>query len=319
MYSVVIVFALVCTCCTTSREAVSAREHDSEAETNNSRIIQVATGLEHTCKLARSGQVTCWGPSNEHGQLNPPAKRFEKITAGVDYTCGLVSGHIFCWGLGTDPHDSAEAESSDVSPVFAGDHDQGVPPEGDFVEVDAGWNHTCGVRVDKQIVCWGMSGRANDAPKGSFEHVSVGLLRTCALTEGGEVLCWDRKSNTVRHLAEVSEYVEVETGRAVTCGRTSQGKTRCWVGLDAKVIAAPTEPFVDLSVGTWHACGIQTDRTVTCWSVVPGQKQPTYYETPSGTFSQLSTKDGRDCAVADNGEVECWTTDPFAEFDNSIR
>ena len=32
---------------------------------------------------------------------------------------------------------------------------EATPPEGEFVSVSAGWRHTCGVRTDGAAACWG--------------------------------------------------------------------------------------------------------------------------------------------------------------------
>ena len=29
------------------------------------------------------------------------------------------------------------------------------PPEGEFIAISAGWDFTCGVRVDGAAICWG--------------------------------------------------------------------------------------------------------------------------------------------------------------------
>ena len=67
----------------------------------------------------------------------------------------------------------------------ANDFGQASPPEGEFAAVSAGGTHSCGVRTDGTIVCWGGDGSGQaSAPEGEFAAVSpaVGILVVCALT-----------------------------------------------------------------------------------------------------------------------------------------
>ena len=70
------------------------------------------------------------------------------------------------------------------------------PPAGSFVSVSAGWVHTCGVRSNGSVACWGSdywdgdyAGRATP-PAGSFVSVSAGLAHTCGVRSNGSVACW---------------------------------------------------------------------------------------------------------------------------------
>ena len=40
-------------------------------------------------------------------------------------------------------------------PPRSGPVSRSTPPEGDFASVSAGGVHTCGVRVDGSVACWG--------------------------------------------------------------------------------------------------------------------------------------------------------------------
>ena len=68
---------------------------------------------------------------------------------------------------------------------------QSTPPSGEFVSVSAGGYHTCGLRPDGTIACWGwdVAGQSTP-PSGEFVSVSAGLFHTCGLRPDGTVACW---------------------------------------------------------------------------------------------------------------------------------
>ena len=57
--------------------------------------------------------------------------------------------------------------------------------------MSAGAEHTCGVRADGSVECWGDDdyGRATP-PGGSFASVSAGGYHTCGVKIDGSVQCW---------------------------------------------------------------------------------------------------------------------------------
>ena len=54
---------------------------------------------------------------------------------------------------------------------------QATPPGGEFVSVSAGVWHTCGVRTDGSVECWGDDDSGQATPlAGEFVSVSAGAL-----------------------------------------------------------------------------------------------------------------------------------------------
>jgi hypothetical protein len=68
---------------------------------------------------------------------------------------------------------------------------EATPPAGAFTQVSAGGNHTCGLKTDGTIACWGDNfyGQATP-PAGTFTQVSAGGGFTCALERDASVACW---------------------------------------------------------------------------------------------------------------------------------
>src|SRR5688572_6895281 len=61
-----------------------------------------------------------------------------------------------------------------------------------LVSVSAGGNHSCGLRSDGTVVCWGRNTRGQAPPvvAGTFIQVSAGWLHTCGVKADGVVTCW---------------------------------------------------------------------------------------------------------------------------------
>jgi hypothetical protein len=66
---------------------------------------------------------------------------------------------------------------------------------GSFTQVDASGTHTCALRSDGVVECWGWNG-IDQAPatraalSGSFTQITAGGYHTCALRNDGVVECW---------------------------------------------------------------------------------------------------------------------------------
>ena len=72
---------------------------------------------------------------------------------------------------------------------------------GGYTAVSAGQAHSCGLRADDTVTCWGSNtdfvdwrtsnetGQA-DAPSGSFTAVSAGGSHSCGVRSDGTVTCW---------------------------------------------------------------------------------------------------------------------------------
>ncbi|MDQ1295004.1 MAG: hypothetical protein QG608_2889 [Actinomycetota bacterium] len=178
---------------------------------------ELSSGGYHTCALRRDTTVWCWG-ENSYGQLGdglssstssapvrvgvPDAEvrdTFRTLSAGAMYTCAIRSnGTLWCWGQNWDGQlGNGSGFSSQPTPTQ-------VAPGTVWHAVSAGTGHTCGVRRDRSLWCWGDNshGQLGDgthdtalAPVpvqagGLWKAVSVGRAHTCALRSEGSVWCW---------------------------------------------------------------------------------------------------------------------------------
>ena len=97
-----------------------------------------------------------------------------------------------------------------------------------FASVSAGGDHTCGVKTDSSVACWGSNAYGKSTPPaGSFTSVSVGQDHTCGVKTGGSVVCWGFSSCQVTSPA--GSFASVSAGSYHTCGVARGGSVVCGV------------------------------------------------------------------------------------------
>ena len=166
-----------------------------------------------------------------------------------------------------------------------------------FVQVSAGPFHTCGLRADGTIACWGAHGDEErltestgllDSPPGSFSQIDAGHHHSCAIRQDGAVKCWGSMSIEGDDMPPEEKammeamwappegwFISVSAGFLFSCGVRDDNTAECW-GLAASFSDALTPPegeYTSVSVGGFHACGIRTDQTVVCWGSDPGVRR----------------------------------------------
>ena len=199
-----------------------------------------------------------------------------------------------------------------------------TPPTSSFVSVSAGRVHTCGVRSDGSVACWGSDywdgdyyGQATP-PTGSFVSVSAGDLHTCGVRSDGSVACWgwDYYGQAT---PPTGPFVSVIAGGLFTCGVRSNGSVACWGDDGFGRATPPAGSFDSVSAGSEHTCGVRSDGSVACWGWDGfGRATP-----PAGSFDSVSAGGSYTCGVRSDSSVACWgfnfagqTTPPAGSFDS---
>lgn len=177
-------------------------------------------------------------------------------------------------------------------------------------KISAGANHTCLLKADGSIWCWGenSSGQLGDGgnidstspvkvndPGISYDSISVSDNFSCGLTSHGAVRCWGNNGSG-------------QLGN----GQTADSNTPVQVqGLDSGVIS------VSASGEKWgnygYACALLSDKTIKCWGHHPANigNGTTFSLTPvsftglTGVL-QISTGRGHSCALLESKNVVCW-------------
>ena len=171
-----------------------------------------------------------------------------------------------------------------------------------LVSVGAGWHHTCSLRSDNTVQCWGLDYHGQAAsPVERFIAVSAGGEHTCGVRIDGTVQCWGRNTDG-QATPPGGRFVAVSAGEAHTCGVRADNTVQCWGWDRHGQAASPSERFVSISAGAFHTCGVRIDGTVQCWGQnTHGQTTP-----PVGRFVAVSAGGEHTCGVRTEGTLLCW-------------
>lgn len=243
-------------------------------------VSKIVAGRLHTCALLDSGEVLCWGDTSSgvlgvvgikaYAKPGFPVElgagvRVIDIAAGLEHTCALLETHeVKCWGaVGYGQLGYADGkEYGFVNPPSAAGF---VAVGGPVEQIVAGHSHTCVLREDGKVLCWGWGkgGRLGygdvqnigdgETPVsrgplplvGSVVSLAAGGAHTCALFDGGGVKCWGSgyagqlgsgstedlgDDETLESLKDIviEPVVELTANAIHTCARLQAGGIRCW-------------------------------------------------------------------------------------------
>ena len=170
--------------------------------------------------------------------------------------------------------------------------------------VTTGWEHTCALRSDGTVQCWGNNRWGQLGDGSTMERhtpvavdgltgavaVTAGRGHTCALREGGTVACWGdnewgqlgdgttAERRTPVAVDGLTDAVGVAAGPAHMCALREGGSVACWgdnqwgqLG-DGTTADHHTPVAVDgltdavgVSTGFRHTCARREGGTVVCW------------------------------------------------------
>ena len=228
----------------------------------------ITAGFSHSCGVDAGGAAWCWGlddagqvgdgDTDQSSKYAPVAvaggHTFTELTAGYWHTCGVdTDGAAWCWG--DDPSgqvgDGGAGQSKYAPVAVAGGHT--------FTQLTAGYMHTCGVDTDGAAWCWGddRSGQVGDgdivdqsnykyAPVAvtgghTFTQLTAGFSHSCGVDADGAAWCWGW------------DYY----------GQVGDGAGQSWN--HAPVAVAGGHTFTQLTAGSGHTCGVDTDGAAWCW------------------------------------------------------
>ncbi len=269
----------------------------------------------------KAGEIYSWGvdtdeklgnSSAEAGRTAPgpiaSTDKFIDVSGGSLHACGVASnGTVWCWGSDTNGKlgNGAGVTANQETPYQ-------VSNLTNIVKISAGEQHTCALRNDGAIFCWGLNtdGRLGDGTTTTREapvqvsglanatDISAGMTRTCAVVADGGAWCWglgtsgqlgnglSASSSVPVQVSSVTDFTQISVGRMAaddpTCGVTKTGKAYCW-GDDT-----------NQQLGNGAGAAVQ---------LTPGE-----VTNVNENFSKISVNDNTVCAIVayNNNSVACW-------------
>lgn len=179
--------------------------------TSASAVSDVAAGNAITCVLTTSGGVKCFGYGERIGNVGSwtsavpvdvtgLSSGVRQIAATNEHVCAvLTAGLVKCWGRNQETQSGYYTASSAVRDPIT------VANMTDAVTVAVGYQHSCAIRADKTVSCWGYEyeGRlGNGANTNAFRTAApvsglanivalgAGYDQTCAVADTGAMYCW---------------------------------------------------------------------------------------------------------------------------------
>jgi alpha-tubulin suppressor-like RCC1 family protein len=190
------------------------------------RWSRISAGHDFACATAQDGGLWCWGHNNAHqvglgasapdrvetpGQVMP-GTQWSAVATGRAHACAIRrDGSLYCWGSNSSGQvgDGGSSDPvADIAPVGGSDR---------FRAVSAREDHTCAVRDDGTLFCWGAGGSgqlglggtddgnvptALDVGATRFVGVATGVDHTCAVADDSTTWCWGDNSDGELGLGE---------------------------------------------------------------------------------------------------------------------
>jgi alpha-tubulin suppressor-like RCC1 family protein len=289
-----------------------------------STVTALAAGDEFACAVLADGTARCWGlgESGQRGDGQFSTFALEPvqvagltnavtISAGYGHACALIAdGTMRCWGSNAHGQlgNPSTGPGGSAVPVA-------VTGLTGIVAITAGAYHTCALRSDTTLSCWGdnTQGQLGNGTRTSASSpvavnninnvraVSGGGVHTCAALNDGSAYCWGE-----------NEFGQLGNGTF----RDSQNP----------VPVTDITTAVGVSAGWRHACVVLAEGAVRCWGqnafgqlgdgTVTGAGTPTQV---AGLTRAIAVNAGwwhHSCALLDDGAVQCWGTNEWGQFGN---
>jgi alpha-tubulin suppressor-like RCC1 family protein len=280
--------------------------------------------------LVSCGSAQESAPTETRAALTPTARRVSTpsptiptqessagfpLALGGNHSCALTAGNgIVCWGNNRYGQLGNGTTLASSLPTPVSRMTNGV------TAIAAGWAHTCALRIDGSLECWGVNtkGQLGDSTTADswspvtvtgldagVQAVTAGHRHTCALTAAGGVKCWGENTS-----GGVGDGTSVNRNEPVDVPGLAEGVKA-------------------LEAGAGHTCALLETGAVICWGWnVNGQlgngtntdsRLPADVGPLPGPAVAVAAGDQHTCALIDDGSVVCWGANASGQLGNGTR
>jgi alpha-tubulin suppressor-like RCC1 family protein len=266
----------------------------------------ICWGWNGNAQLGRGGIAAPVPPDHQLARI-PNLTGVVGINLGLRHSCAqLASGVLRCWGANASGQ-LGDNTTTQRSTPWANGFFAGLR-----TDVAGGYKHTCGLRFDGRVKCWGGNTVGELGDGTTIDHAFPGFVggldrveaidalyeHTCAVRAEGTVWCWGW--NNAGQLGDLTT-----TDRSLP------------------VQVAEVSSTVDVAAGRWHSCALLADGTVRCWG------DNTYGQLGDGTYTSspkavtvsgladavaIDAGSAHTCALRQTGEVSCWGENLLAQL-----
>ena len=273
---------------------------------------EIATALYDTATHRPAVQTDSTGRSDKygHGIINPKAaiEALDQMMWPDPITGPARYAEPFSRVAAGAIHTCALRDDDTVACWGDNQHGQADAPSGTFNAVSAGRYHSCALRTNGTLACWGLNDRGQaDPPAGSdFRGVTSGGGHSCALKDDDTVACWGDNEHGQRE-TPAGRLIAISAGGDQSCAVRASGTVVCWGDPGSLPSSSIYDRFNAVSSGTAHSCGLRTDDSIGCWSGgLLDDSREVVTDVPSGTFTAISAHGNNACGLRSSGDITCW-------------
>lgn len=295
------------------------------ASSNVAPAPELAPGAAHTCALADSGRVHCWG-ANGKGQLGsgdtldraepavvPGLTKVEGVAAYADGTCAFTrEGKVFCWGANDKGQLGSGASDAEPHPTPVE-----VAAASGVYSLVAGDAHVCAISWNDGVKCWGDDSAGQLAASGAknIKTITASAQGTCLRTHNAT---YPRCHGAVTAIPQVRDTWAIIAGAQHACLRSwSQEGITCWgdgmpdlAGIGTVDLLGSSKAWscavakTRLPEGQLAAATYETkNSSLQCWGA---GAQPMAVPLSDVGVLSASSSAARQCAIVRGGEASCW-------------